>query len=53
VKCCKFKCEAYLTGCIRNGDTYTANSAAELIKKIVALLSEEGVKSTSFIRLQY
>jgi hypothetical protein len=35
-----------VTGYVRNGDTYTANGAAEMIKEIVAQLKDEGLKIT-------
>ncbi len=40
----KIKLKAYLTGCVRSGNTYTANGAAEMIKEIVAQIKTEDLK---------
>ena len=36
--------KAYITGFVRNGNTYTANGAAEMIKEIMSYLKDEGLE---------
>jgi hypothetical protein len=38
--------KTYLTGYVRSGDTYMANSTAEMIKEIIAQLKDEGLEIT-------